>query len=352
MFLPFNSRILYLLPKAFYTRGTLLEPDYIKRLCSLKTLTAFVDELLKTEYEKYLREIDRVSGPEIVEYSLNARLIDYELLILKSIKGSSQEFIKKYFARHLYNLLGYIIRLKYTRQPVTREELAKKFDLRIEKFFEKRDIIDSLIAAKDFDESLKILKLKGYKDEVATIEKLQKLGFTGIYVVDLALDEGFYSRLLTCFEALNRGQRLMLKSIMRTFIEHYNVMLILRSILWKLPEELIRELLLYSGKLHSRLIIPKQKYALTLYLNAIRDILGKDITLGTVTPEVIKEIDFTFHKQIRKNAEHLYLEKLFSIAPIYASILLLEIEVLNLTKIAYGIWRKIEPQNIIETLIL
>ncbi len=345
-----GSRTIYLLPKAFYTRGTLLEKTFIEKLCALKTLDKLIEELSNTAYKKYLEPIEPPYQGILFEKALRRRLLEYEIELLRVATGATRNFILSYFRRYEYEFLAYMLRLKYLGKKIERGQALSRIDPEVVKMLEIKRLVNALIEAENIEECLKVFKRYGLEKEASLLKKLLKI--RNIFMIDLSMDKAFYEGLLNAFQKLRKGERKILREIMRIFIEGYNVILTLRGVLWGLPEEVIKELVLYSPMLESRLIVPPKWFKLSTYKEKISEIVKPEINFDKLSPLQIKTIDDYFRKKAVKEAFKLYRGKIFSVAPAFASILLLENEVLNLIKIAYGIERRVKPEVILRALIL
>ncbi|MEN2974120.1 MAG: V-type ATPase subunit [Candidatus Caldarchaeales archaeon] len=337
----------YSIARSYALKGMLLEFSIYEDLARSKNLEEFVDRLRTTVYGQALTEAPKPLNSENLEKIFERDLIDVEYSLIRYM--SKAKFLETYFLRYAYKNLKLILKAK--AQLTTYEEVYSKINLRAEEHLRIRDLIVKALAEKDLETAIKTLEgTPIYRDLEFALEVYGRE--KDLQVFETSLDRSFYENLLQSIKFVDRDEKKPLKSLIAYEIDGYLVTTALRSRFWNLTPAETRRFMIQSGiKLDSKKLERMiQATKIDEVLMVLEDTDYQRI-IGMVDPsqilKTINIVDSWFREELIKRAKRTFLENIFSQAVVYSFIKLKEIEVRNLSALAFGIEYGLPPSEIL-----
>lgn len=340
----------YSIARSYALRGMLLEYTTYEDLSNSRNLREVIDRLRTTIYGNLLAEPPTPLNAENLERTFQSNLIDVEYSLIEYVPKA--EFLEAYFLRHLYRNIKTI--LKARASGISYEEISRKINLRAEEHLKVRDLVVKALAEKELESSVEALRgTPMYKD-------LQNA--LGVYlkekdplVFETSLDRSFYEQLLNSIKKMKRDERKPLLSLLAYEVDGYLITAALRSKIWNLTPAETRRFMLPSGVRVDGKKIEKivQATSPEEIFEELRDTEYEDflkvIDASNLLGAIIS-IESWFKEEIIKKARKTFLQDIFKLAVIYSFIKLKEVEVRNLSAIAFGIEYGLTPSQILENI--
>ncbi|MEM3619569.1 MAG: V-type ATPase subunit [Nitrososphaerota archaeon] len=345
-----NLGSLYPVVRSYALKGMLLEYSVYEDLANSKSLGELVDKLRPTVYGNVLTELPKPLTSENLEKIFQTNLIEVEYSLIRYIPKAI--FLKTYFLRHVYRNLKTILKARALGIPY--EEVSPKINLRAEEHLKIRDLVVKALVEKDLETTIESLKgTQMYPDLKGALEVYEKEKDPLIF--ETSLDRSFYEQLLRALKKTKRDERNQLLLLLVYEIDGYILTAALRSRLWNLTPAETRKFMLSSGIKFSNRKIEKVIHATNIeeVLKELEDTYYEDVLkiVDLSRPlETINSIDSWFKEEAVKNARRAFLQSVFKLAIVYSFIKLKEVEVRNLTSIAFGVEYGLTPSEILEPL--
>jgi len=348
-------------------KGSLLPPSTLMDLIESKNLEEFVTRLQATIYQPQVSQIEKPYSALKLEFAFRSHLADVHYNLMRVSPGG--ELLKAYYYKYIIFNLKVILKGKALNREF--EELLSRVDMHAEELIGRRDLVVRAITANTLEGVGELLKGGDFGDEVlASLKAYNQV--KNLQIFDLYLDGAFLKRLMEAYLSLEEGlkgasseykiqrpfmfsdvENYNVSSLLALDVDSYNTLTVLRGKLWGLnPSDL-------------RSLIVKPTFSVNL------DILNKMITLESL-PEAIKllnqtpysnllppnldedslsYLDRAFSLLIYKRANSILLSFSGGLSSSYSLIKLKELEVKNLSAIAFGVEQGISPENIKKKII-
>lgn len=339
---------LYSIVRSYALKGMLLEYSTYEDLSNSKNLLEMVDRLRTTIYGTVLVEPPKPLNAENLEKIFQTNLIDVEHSLIKYVPKAG--FLESYFLRHLYRNIKTILKARAIGTPY--EEITRKINLRAEEYLKIRDLVVKALAEKDLESTVEALRnTPFYKNVQDALEIYQKEKDPLIF--DTFLDRSFYERLLGSLKKMKRDERKSLQSLLAYDIDGYIITAVLRSRVWNLTPAETRKFMPSSGiKINGRKIEKMIQAAnIEEILSELKDTVYEDVLRNIDTSSMlstITSIESWFKEEVIKKARKTFLQEIFKLAVIYSFIKLKEVEVRNLSGIAFGVEYGLTSSQILE----
>jgi len=341
---------LYSIVRSYALKGMLLEHSIYEDLSNSRNLGEMVDKLRATIYGNVLVEPPKPLTSENLEKIFQTSLIDIEYSLVKYIPKAI--FLETYFLRHIYRNLKIILKARALGTPY--EEVSPKINLRAEEHLKIRDLVVKALVEKELENTVEALRgTPMYRDLSNTLEIYQKTKDPLIF--ETSLDRSFYEQLFNSLKKMKRDERKPLRSLLAYEIDGYIVTTALRSRLWNLTPAEARKFMLSSGVKIDGKEIERIVQATNIeeIFRELEDSYYKDLLkivdlsqpLRTVT-----SIESWFKEESIKKAKKTFLQDIFKLAIVYSFIKLKEVEVRNLSAIAFGIEYGLTSSQILENI--
>ncbi len=339
---------LYSIVRSYALKGMLLEYSTYEDLSNSKNLEEMIDRLRTTIYSVVLVESPKPLNAESLEKIFQTNLIDVEYSLIKYVPKA--RFLESYFLRHLYRNVKTILKARAVGTPY--EEIARKINLRAEEYLKIRDLVVKALAEKDLESTVETLRgTPFYKDVQDALEIY--LREKDPLIFETFLDRSFYERLLSSLKKMKRDERKPLQSLLAYDVDGYIITAVLRSRVWNLTPAEARKFMLSSGiKINGKKIEKMiQAASIEEILSELKDTIYEDVLKNIDASNMLRTIAFIeswFKDEVIKKARKAFLQEIFKLAVIYSFIKLKEVEVRNLSGIAFGIEYGLTSSQILE----
>lgn len=340
---------LYSIVRSYALKGMLLEYSIYEDLSNSKSLGEMVDKLRPTIYGNVLTDPPKPLTSENLEKIFQTNLIDVEYSLIRYIPRAV--VLEAYFLRHVYRNLKTILKARALGIPY--EEITPKINLRAEEHLKIRDLIVKALVEKDLKTTIETFKeTQIYPDLQGALKVYEKEKDPLIF--ETSLDRSFYENLLNALKKTKKDERGPLRLLLAYEIDGYILTAFLRSRLWNLTPAEIRKFMLSSGIMINNKKIEKIIQATNMeeFLRELEESYYEDL-LKIVDPynplKTITLIESWFKEESIKKAKKAFLQDIFKLAILYSFIKLKEVEIRNLTAIAFGVEYGLTSSEILET---
>lgn len=342
--------------RAFALRGTLLDPSSVQKLAESTTLEELVNRLRGTPYGEALSGLTPPYSARKLELSLRERLVE----VHHSIMATAGKFsvLELYYLRHIAWDLK--IALKSRALGRSNEETTEYLDMKAEALAGRRDLILKVLSAKDAAEAVSMLSGTEFHDDAA--KSLSAFSTKGdVRFFDIYIDHAVLTQISKEYAANYRvyaSPRATdvagVGDMVSLDVDAYNALAVLRSKLWGLAEQEVRELIItptYKVPMATlaRMVGSESASEATKLLESAYPIP----TQGVVSDEqLIDAVEEGFARKMKSTASKAFVWQGLSPGTALALVKLLEFEVSNLAAIAIGVEAHIDPKNILSSLRL
>jgi V/A-type H+-transporting ATPase subunit C len=263
-----------------------------------------------------------------------------------------------YYLRHIAWDLK--IALKSRALGKSYEETAEYLDMKAEALAGRRDLIVKVLSAKDVTEAVSMLSGTEFHEDasksLAAFVSKGDVRFFDIYIDHAVLQQisKEYATNYKVYSSPRATDVAGVGDIVSLDIDSYNALSILRSKLWGLPEQDVKELIITPT--YRVPIATLNRVVGTESISEAAKLLESAYPLsaqGAIGDEqLIDSIEEGFTKEMKSTASKAFVWQGLSPGTALALVKLLEFEVGNLAAIAIGVEAHIEPKNILSKLRL
>ena len=334
--------------KAYSLKGTILDKGTLESLTESKNLDDLITKLKATSYEKYVSAIPQPYSSQNIELNAKQHLVDMHRSFIQS--SPNHEIVDAYYEKYLVSNLKKILKAKALKK--TYEEITTYIDLHAEEIVGRRDLITRILSAETFDEISTIISGHKFEKEISQGIKAYN-DHNKLEIFDLFLDNIFFSHLAQAaskYKKLNENTR----KLISVDVDSFKITSALRAKYWDMSYELINEFIIkeefdISNKKINKMINADNiqnatEHAVATPYSKISNIESKnEIELISKIEEYFKT---TTNSIINKNL----VWNAFDENCALSLIKLKEIEIQNISKIAFGVEHKIEQKTIYSNL--
>jgi V/A-type H+-transporting ATPase subunit C len=346
---------IYTSVRAHALRGTLLSYSILSDMASSKNLDDLVTRLKASPYNPQVSKVSKPYNSKKLELAFREHLVYVHFNLAKTAKNSN--ILDAYFWKYIVGNLKTIIKGKALGRSY--EEIAPNIDLAAEELVGRRDLIVKALAAESVEHALELLATSEFGDELQMANEVYK-DKQNVQVFDLFIDNGFLKRVL---DSINKykiryvgyiGEVKQILDLVSIDIDSYNILAILRGKLWELSTSEIRNLILTTFKVTKEQIenmveSPNLQECLKV---VSKTRYSKLVPSGLAGEHAIAKLEENFQIQGYQIAKKSFLQRVFGIGVILSLIRLKELEVKNLSAIAFGIEQGLSGEAILSKLIL
>jgi V/A-type H+-transporting ATPase subunit C len=342
--------------RAFALRGTLLDPGSVQKLSEATTLEELVNRLRGTPYGDTLAGLTPPYSARKLELSFRERLVE----VHHSIMATAGKFsiLELYYLRHIAWDLK--IALKSRALGRSYEETAAYVDMKAEALAGRRDLIVKVLSAKDATEAVSMLSgTEFYEDAVKSLSAFSSKGdvrFFDIYIdhAVLTLIAKEYATNYKVYSSPRATDVAGVGDMVSLDIDGYNALSVLRSKLWGLPEQEVKELIItptYRIPVATLMRMVGSESA-SEAAKLLESAYPLSAQAATGDEQLIDAVEESFTKAMKNTASKAFVWQGLSPGTALALVKLLEFEVSNLAAIAIGVEAHIDPKNILSRLRL
>jgi len=345
-----SADIIYSLVKSYAIKGALLPIQTIENLAESKDMEDLVSRLRGTIYSENVSKVQKPYEADRLELAFRQHLAFVHYSLMKELPAP--ELLFAYYTKYIAWNLKTILKGKALGKEY--EELSRYIDLYAEELIGRRDLVVRALASKDLIEATDILRESELEFEAeSALNIFNEKG--EIQIFDIYVDKALYEFILASLKKISKADAKKCRSIIAIDVDSYNILTVFRSKLWGLTQSQTRELIIkptfdVKEDIIDLMIDSESIVDATVYLEetAYRSI----IPITASEKEFITRLEDAFERLRRKKALSPFIWDIFSLSTILGIIKLKEIEVRNLSAIAFGVEQGAEPQNILRKLIL
>ncbi|MBI2938491.1 MAG: V-type ATPase subunit [Thaumarchaeota archaeon] len=338
----------YSMVKSFVIRGNLLSHQTLEGLAESKNLEEMVVKLRGTVYTDSVSKLSQPYDIQQMERAFKEHLANIHQALLKvAPKGA---LLSAYYLKHIAGDLKTL--LKGKAQKIPDEELSKHIDMYMEELVGRRDLIARALSAEDLDQTVKALEDTEFGSEAEAALAIYKE--TGrLQIFDVYIDKAFYRRVVDAYLSQNKNEE-RVKDIVAVDVDGYNVLAVLRGRLWELDPAQIRSLLITpafdvtEGDLRKMIDAESISEAVKI-LNGTpyRSIVPE----GDVDEIAIAKLEDGFRLLSYHRAFDPFLWDIHQVSIAIGAVKLSELEVRNLSAIAFGVQQHLSVKEIMSQLV-
>jgi len=350
-----SSRI-YTGAKAYALRGTLQDRASIQKLAESASLDELVNRLRGTHYGNVMSGLTPPFTAKRIEVALRERLAEVHYSIMST--AGRYAILELYYLMNIAWDLKVALKGRALNKPY--EETIEYLNMKAEELVGRRDLIVKVLAARDVNEAVSLLSgTEFFGDAERALNSFNANGEVRFF--DVYVDHAVLSRISKEYSTNHRVYATPrttdvagVGDIVATDIDAYNVLSVLRSKLWGLPEQEIRDLIIApTYKVNSstlfRMIGSESAAEALKLVEPSYPIPG----LGNQSDEEqINLADDAFTERMRSTARRTFVWQGLGPAAALALVRLLEFEVNDLAAIAIGVEAGIDPKWILARLRL
>jgi len=344
----------YVGTKAFALRGSILDRGTVQKLAEATSLDELVNRLRGTPYSDALSSLAPPFTSRRLELALRERLAEVHHSVITG--AGKYKVLEFYYLRHIAWDLKTALKSKALNRSY--EETVEYLDMKAEELAGRRDLIARVLSAKDINEAVSLLSGTEFSEDVD--KALASYSSKGeVRFFDLFLDHAVLTAISKEYTAnfrLYASSRATdvagVEDIVASDIDAYNVLSVLRSKLWSLPEAEVRSLL----------ILPTHRVTLAVLNRMIvSDSVSEAARQAGWTLEsagqgrdsdeqIIDGVEDGFSTELRATAAKAFVWQGLGPGTMLALVKLLEFEVGNLAAIAVGIEARMDVKTILARL--
>jgi V/A-type H+-transporting ATPase subunit C len=342
--------------KAYASRGALLTKAFLEELANSRSVDEMATKLKATAYGEQITTAAGGIPARKLESMLRSSLSVFNFELITYYR--KPKFLQAYFERNLsWNLK---VAVKGKAMGMSYEDLSDTIVLKAEELAGRRDLVVRILSASNLDQ---VATLLGDSDIRPYITKaLAAFRQTrDVSTFDLYIDRYTLGKLAEAFaprkgrlSRLHGKPNKVVRSLVGTDIDSFDILAILRSKWLDLPAAKARELLITPAFFIDAQLLEEMLGASSVQAaaGALSHSFYRKMIPNVATPEaLIGGLEDAFYLKTLKAAK-----QTFSVHPMSEPILLgalkaKEVEVRNLSSIAFGLEVGLKPQEIVEKLI-
>lgn len=343
----------YVGTKAFALRGTLLDAGTIQKLAEAGSLEELVNRLKGTSYSDVVSSLPSPFTARRMELALRERLAVVHSSIIKG--AGRYSILELYYLKNIAWDLKLALKAKILRR--VSDDTAEFLDMKAEELAGRRDIIVRLLSARDINEAVSGLSGTEFYSEVE--KALASYSARGeIKFFDHFIDRAVLSAISREYSlnskiyATKSADANGIKDMVALDIDSYNVLSVLRTRLWGLPENEVNDLIIRpTRRVESSVLSSMATADSTSEAVKLLEIIYPIQPQGAKTDEdLIDMVEDEFAIRQKQTALQAFVWQGLGPGAALALIKLLEFEVSNLSAIAIGVEAGIDPKMIISKL--
>jgi len=342
--------------KAYASEGSLLSKAFLEELANSRSIDEMASKLKTTAYGDQLTSPAGGISARRLESMLRSSLSVFNFELLKYYRRPS--ILEAYFERNLsWNLK---VAVKGKAMGLSYEDLSDTIVLRAEELAGRRDLIVRILSASTLDQVIALLD--GYEVKPFLVQALATFRQTkDVSTFDLYIDRYTMGKLAEALapkkgrlRRLYGKQNAVVRSIVAADVDSFDILAILRSKWLDIPAAKAREFLVTPAFFIDADTMEEMLSAnLMQAAAALSHTIYRKLVPSASSPEaLISGVEDAFYRKTLDTAR-----RSFSTAPMSEPVLLgalkaMEVEVRNLSSIAFGLEVGLQPSAIIAKLII
>ncbi|MBI3858618.1 MAG: V-type ATPase subunit [Thaumarchaeota archaeon] len=344
----------YVGTKAFGIKGTLLDPGTVKKLAEAASLEELVNRLRSTPYSGVLSGISPPFEARKIELALRERLAAVHNSINTS--AGKYEVMKLYYLRHIAWDLKIALKAKALGRSF--EETVEYLDMKAEELVGRRDLLVKVLSSKDLNEAVAALSGTEFHADIerafASYQTNKEARFFDLYIDHTVLSaiSKEYSNNFRVYASPRATDVAGVGAIVSADVDAYNVLSILRSKLWGLPEAEAKGLVITPTHRVTSAVLARMAGTESVQeaVKLVESSYHVPALSGTGDEQLIDSVEDWFVHMTKETASKAFYWQGLGPGTTLALIKLLEFEVGNLAAIAIGVETRMEPRVILSKL--
>ena len=340
----------YVGTKAFAIRGTLLDRGTVQKLAEATSLEELVNRLRSTPYSDVLSALAPPFEARKVELALRERLASVHHSIMSS--AGKYKIIELYYLKHIAWDLKVALKAKALGRPY--EETLEFLDMKAEELVGRRDLVVRVLTAKDISEGVAALSGTEFHGDVeralASFVAKREVRFFDLFIDHAVLSSisKEYSNNFKLYASPRATDVAGVGDIVANEVDAYNILSILRSKLWGLPEAEIQGLMISPTHRATSSVLSRMAGAESVQdgLKLVESLLGTQAQSAQDDEQLIDSVEESFTNEMRDTAAKAFVWQGLGPGTTLGLIKLLEFEVSNLAAIAIGVEARMDPRVI------
>jgi V/A-type H+-transporting ATPase subunit C len=380
----FKQDDVFVFVKAYASRGSLLSRAFLEELANSRSVDEMAGKLKATAYGELVTTAAGGMSARKLESMLRSSLSVFNYELIKYYRKPG--FLQGYFERNLsWNLK---VAVKGKAMGLSYEDLSDMIVLRAEELAGRRDLIVRILSASSLEQVVALLSdsdVKPYLAQaMAAYRQTKDVSTFDLYVdrytlgklVDafapkegrlrklinrLAPKEGRLRKLINRLAPKKgRLRRLygrpnaVVESLVAADVDSFNILAVLRSKWLELPEAKARELLITPAFYIEPETLERMLSTNTVQAaaSALSHSVYRKLIPSATTPEgLISGVEDAFYRKALTTAKHTFSSQPMSEPVLLGALKAKEVEVRNLSSIAFGLEVGLQPSAIIAKLI-
>lgn len=350
------SSNIYIGTKAYSLKGTLLDAAEVQKLAECTSLEELVNRLRSTAYSECLSGLSPPFDAKKLELALRERLANVHHSIMATARR--YRIFGCYYSRHIAWDLKIALKAKALNK--TYEETVEYLDMRAEELVGRRDLLVKVLSAKDINEAVSFLSDTEFFEDVqkalASFSSKGEVRFFDLYIDHAVLTSisKEYAKNFRVYSSTRATDVGGVGEMVAADVDSYNALSVLRSKLWGLPEQEVRDLIItptyrLTASVLTRMVGADSTSDAAKLLESVYQIQSQ-AAMGE--EQVIDLVEDRLTSEMRKIASKAFVWQGLSAGVALALLKLLEFEIGNLAAIAIGVEAKMGPKNILAKLRL
>jgi V/A-type H+-transporting ATPase subunit C len=326
----------------------------VQKLTEAVSLEELVNRLRSTPYSDSLSSLSPPFTARRLELSFRERLAEVHHSVV--VGTEKYRILELYYLRHIAWDLKVALRSKALNKPY--EETLDYLDMKAEELVGRRDLLIRVLLARDINEAVSLLSGTEFSADVekalSSFSSKKEVRFFDIFIDHAVLSaiSKEYSVNYKIYASSRATDVAGVGDIVANDIDAYNVLSVLRSKLWGLPESEARSLLILPAYRVTSTVLERMVSAESVS-EAVK-LAGRIYTTSGQSREdeerAINEVEDGFTADTRGTAEKAFVWQGLGPGTALALVRLLEFEVSDLAAIAIGVEARIDHRTILAKL--
>lgn len=344
----------YLGTKAFALRGTLLDRGMVRKLTEAVSLEELVNRLRSTPYSNTLSSLSPPFTASRLELAFRERLAEVHHSVFAG--AGKYRILELYYLRHIAWDLKVALKSKALNRPY--EETLDYLDMKAEELVGRRDLLIRILSARNINEAVPLLSGTEFSADVekalSSFSSMKEIRFFDVFVDHSVLSaiSKEYSANYKLYASSRATDVAGVGDIVASDIDSYNVLSVLRSKLWGLPESETHSLLILPTY-HVTFAVLERMVGAQSVSEAVK-LAGRTYTTSGRArgdeERVIGEVEDGFTAEMKSTAQKAFVWQGLGPGTALALVRLLEFEVSDLAAITVGVEARIDPRTILAKL--
>jgi V/A-type H+-transporting ATPase subunit C len=352
----FKQDDVFVFVKAYASRGSLLSRAFLEELANSRSVDEMAAKLKTTAYGEQVTTVAGGMSARRLESMLRSSLSVFNYELIKYYRKPG--FLQGYFERNLsWNLK---VAVKGKAMGLSYEDLSDMIVLRAEELAGRRDLIVRILSASNLEQVVALLSDSDIKPYLAKAMAAYRQT-RDVSMFDLYIDRYTLGKLVDVF-APKKGRlrrfygrpNAVVKSMVAADVDSFDILAILRSKWLELPESKARELLITPAFFIDAETLERMLSANTVQAAAAalsHSVYRKMIPSATTPEGLISGVEDAFYRNALIIAKRTFSTQPMSEPVLLGALKAKEVEVRNLSTIAFGVEVGLQPSAIIAKLI-